>query len=46
VLHHTGLLDGGKAETLEFTLPGPGDYPYVCSFPGHGFIMRGVLKAK
>ena len=46
VLHHTGLLDGGKEETLEFTLPGPGDYPYVCSFPGHGFIMRGVLKAK
>jgi putative membrane-bound dehydrogenase-like protein len=46
VLYHTKLLDGGKEETLEFTLPSPGDYPYVCSFPGHGIIMRGVLKAK
>jgi azurin len=35
-----------KEETLEFTLPAPGDYPFVCSFPGHGILMRGVLKAK
>ena len=46
VLHHTKLLDGGKEETLEFTLASPGDYPFVCSFPGHGILMRGVLKAK
>jgi azurin len=46
VLHHTQLLDGGKEEVLEFTLPTPGDYPFICSFPGHGIIMRGVLKAK
>jgi azurin len=46
VLHHTKLLDMGKEEVLEFTLPTAGDYPFVCSFPGHGIIMRGVLKAK
>jgi azurin len=36
----------GKEEVLEFTLPAAGDYPFVCSFPGHGIIMRGVLHAK
>jgi azurin len=46
VLHHTKLLDMSKEETLEFILPTPGDYPFVCSFPGHGILMRGVLKAK
>jgi hypothetical protein len=46
VLHHTKLLDMNKEETLEFTLPAAGDYPFVCSFPGHGIIMRGVLRAK
>ena len=46
VMHHTKLLDMGKEEVLEFTLDAAGDYPFVCSFPGHGIIMRGVLKAK
>lgn len=46
VMHHTKLLDGGKEEILEFTLATPGDYPFICSFPGHGIIMRGILKAK
>jgi len=46
VLHHTKLLDGGKEEVLEFTIPTAGDYPFVCSFPGHGIIMRGVLQVK
>ena len=36
----------GKEEVLEFTLATPGDYPFVCSFPGHGIIMRGVLHVK
>jgi len=46
VLHHTGLLDMGKEEVLEFVLPAPGDYPFICSFPGHGVLMRGLLKAE
>lgn len=45
VLHHTRLLDMGKEEILEFTLPAPGEYPFICSFPGHGVLMRGVLRA-
>jgi len=46
VIWHTKLLDHAKEEVLEFTAPAPGDYPYICSFPGHGIIMRGVLKVK
>jgi azurin len=45
VLHHTRLLDMGKEEILEFALPAPGEYPFICSFPGHGVLMRGVLRA-
>ena len=41
------LLDHGKEQVIEFTAPAaPGDYPYVCSFPGHHVVMRGVMKVK
>jgi azurin len=44
IITHTKLIDAGESVTLEFTAPTtPGDYPYVCTFPGHS-TMRGVLK--
>jgi azurin/glucose/arabinose dehydrogenase len=47
VLAHTKMLDHGQKETLKFTLPNePGDYQFVCSFPGHGVVMRGIIKVK
>ncbi len=47
ILHHTKLLNPNTSETLRFTAPAtPGDYPYVCTFPGHWVIMRGVMKVK
>jgi len=44
VLHATPQLDPqGKAE-LTFVAPKePGRYPYLCTFPGHWRIMRGVM---
>lgn len=44
VLHATPLVNpAGRAE-LTFTAPAqPGRYPYLCTFPGHWRIMRGVL---
>jgi plastocyanin len=40
----TKLLQPGKKETLRFKAPEtPGEYPYVCTFPGHWFTMRGVM---
>lgn len=45
VLYHTGLLEPDSAETIYFIAPQkPGNYSYICSYPGHGQIMRGVLK--
>ena len=39
------LIDHGAEQIIEFNAPAnPGDYPYVCTFPGHHIIMRGNLK--
>jgi len=47
VLAHTRLVEPAKSTTIHFTAPTvPGDYPYLCSFPGHAMIMRGVLHVK
>jgi azurin len=47
VIAHTKLLNPGQSETIEFTLPAEkGDYPYLCTFPGHALIMQGTLKAE
>ncbi len=46
VLFHTKLLQAGQSETIEFTAPAAGDYPYLCTFPGHGAIMNGVMKVE
>ena len=29
---------------LEIAPAEPGEYPFVCSFPGHWATMRGVLR--
>ena len=45
VLQATKLLDPEGSSTLEFTAPSqPGDYPYICTFPGHWRMMKGVMK--
>ena len=43
VIAATKLLGPGENETLTFTAPEPGDYQFVCSFPGHFAMMRGCL---
>lgn len=45
VLFHTRLVNPQETVTLEFIAPKErGDYPYVCTFPGHWSIMNGVMK--
>lgn len=47
VLYHTGLLQPRSKETIYFTAPDkPGSYPYLCTYPGHYFLMRGILNVK
>ena len=43
----TKLVGTGQSDLVEFTAPAePGDYPYICTFPGHWRLMNGVLKVK
>jgi azurin len=47
ILWHTKLVQPGQSDSVEFTAPAePGDYPYICTFPGHWMIMQGVMKVE
>jgi lysophospholipase L1-like esterase/uncharacterized cupredoxin-like copper-binding protein len=44
ILQATKMLKQGETDTLRFHAPKePGRYPYICSFPGHYLVMRGVM---
>jgi putative heme-binding domain-containing protein len=44
VLHATRLLQPREVERLQFVAPkSPGEYPYVCTFPGHWRVMHGTM---
>ena len=44
VLFSTKLVKEGDTERLGFTAPSePGEYPFVCTFPGHWVRMYGVM---
>jgi putative membrane-bound dehydrogenase-like protein len=45
VLFSTKLVDPGQTVTFQFKAPTEqGQYPYVCTFPGHWRLMNGVLR--
>lgn len=45
VLFSTRLVNPQETVRLSFIAPDqPGDYPFVCTFPGHWSIMNGVMK--
>lgn len=45
VLAATPLINPGASYTLTIRVPAaPGDYPYLCTFPGHWRIMKGILR--
>ena len=45
ILYHTVLLHPKESDTIYFTAPEkPGDYVYICTYPGHYLVMRGILK--
>ncbi len=43
VLAHTKLAGPGQTVSVEFTAPGPGEYPFVCTFPTHFVYMNGRM---
>lgn len=45
VLFNTCLLQPETSQRIYFTAPEkPGNYPYVCTFPGHYTVMKGIMK--
>ncbi len=48
ILASTGLAGGGQTVTVTFKAPTtPGNYTYVCTFPGHyNGGMKGILTVK
>lgn len=47
VIAATRLVDPEGRESLVFLAPTePGDYPFVCTVPGHWRIMNGIMKVE
>jgi azurin len=45
VLYATAIINPEEKVVLKFNAPtAPGDYPFICTFPGHWRIMQGVMK--
>jgi azurin len=43
IIAHTKLIGGGQEDTIEFTIDKKGTYNFLCTFPGHFAMMKGVL---
>lgn len=44
VLWSIPVISPGESMTITFTVPEkPGIYPFVCTYPGHGFVMYGAM---
>jgi azurin len=43
VLAYTPMAPPGKTVEVTFTAPAPGTYAYICTYPGHWVVMKGVL---
>lgn len=46
IIAHTKLIGGGESDTITFTAPAAGTYPFLCTFPGHFGLMQGTLTVK
>lgn len=46
VLAHTDLIGGGEKSKITFEAPEPGEYIFLCTFPGHNAMMRGKFIVK
>ncbi len=47
VLFHSALVQPDTSDTIFFTAPtAPGDYDFVCTFPGHSQLMKGIFRVE
>lgn len=43
ILAYTPLARPGQRTAVVFTMPPPGRYPFICTYPGHFRFMQGTL---
>jgi azurin len=46
IIAHTRMVSGGDSDQVEFIIPKPGVYDFICSFPGHWGTMQGKIVAQ
>jgi len=46
VIAHSKLLNKGQAEDVTVKFDKAGEYPFICTFPGHSVIMKGKIIVK
>ncbi len=48
ILAHSSMSGPGQTVSVTFDAPLPGEYQFVCTFPGHYMLMRGrfIVKAE
>ena len=43
MIANTKLIGSGESDTIEFAAPEAGTYSFICTFPGHFTMMKGIL---
>lgn len=43
MIAYSPLVSPGQTVDIEFVVPPPGEYVYICLFPGHASMMLGTL---
>ncbi|MEM6376908.1 MAG: azurin, partial [Bacteroidota bacterium] len=46
MIAYTELIGGGENTTITFDAPAAGRYDYICTFPGHYALMKGILTVE
>lgn len=47
ILAYTPMADPGETVEVTFTAPEQtGNYPYICTFPGHYALMQGTMRVQ
>ena len=47
VIVYTDMTQPQQSHTIRFSAPAEkGEYPYLCTFPGHSMVMRGVMRVE
>lgn len=45
IVGYTEMAQPQETVSVTITVPPPGEYPYICTFPGHFRTMQGVLTS-